>query len=63
MQNTNMRNQGENEPVKETEGGEKEKDTLESMVSWHGGEKRVSRKRSAQLCQAVQSETRSALNQ
>lgn len=53
----------ENEPIKETEGGEKEKDTLESMDSWHAGEKRNSRKGSARLCQALQSETRLALNQ
>lgn len=53
----------ENEPVKETEGGEKEKDTLESTDSWHAAEKRISRKGSARLRQALQSETRPALNQ
>lgn len=53
----------ESEPVKETKGGQKEKDTLESMDSWHAGEERISRKGSARLCQALQSKTRPSLNQ
>ena len=53
----------ENEPVKETEGGENEKDTLESMDSWYAAEKRISRKESARLRQALQSETRPDLTQ
>ena len=53
----------ENEPVKETKGRQKEKDTLESMDSRHAGKERISRKGSARLCQALQSKTRPSLNQ
>lgn len=53
----------ENEPVKETKGRQKEKDTLESMDPWHSGEARISRKGSARLCQALQRKTRPSLNQ